>query len=88
MIDLTGKKSLTDRFYNSEPILTFKELVDVLNYDWGFDPNNLVKLDENTYQVNKTTIGKDFVDYKTEHSYLAPGVFEKLEKFYELLEEK
>lgn len=75
------------RFYNSNKIETFRKLMDKIVYDWEFDKRNLIKLDDNTYQVNKTTIGRDFVDYKTEYHELASGVFEKLEMFYNLLED-
>ena len=75
------------RFYNCSEITTFRELIQHIAYDWGYDPKNLIKLKDGEFQVNKTTIGKDFVDYKTEYSPLKEGVFEKLEKFYELLKE-
>ena len=84
--ELEGKQSSANRFYNEESYMTFRELMHAISDDWGFDKKNLQK-DGYVFWINKTMIGKDFVSYKTSHSYLAPGIFEKLERFYELLEE-
>jgi len=74
-------------FYNSSKINTFRELMNEIFYDWGFCEKNLYKRDDGVFICNKTAIGKDFLEYKTETHELAPGLYEKLEQFYNLLEE-
>jgi hypothetical protein len=73
-----------NREYNCSEITTMKELMDHVCYSWG-DNYNLTRLNSGELQLNKLTIGKDFVDYKTEYSPLKEGLFEKLEVFYELI---
>lgn len=75
-----------NRAYNCPEITTFKELMDYIFYSWDYN-YELRRLSTGELQLNKLTIGKDFVDYKTEYSPLKDGLFEKLEKFYELLQE-
>jgi hypothetical protein len=38
-----------------------------------------------SFVLNKLYIDKDFLSYKTERYEMAPGVFEDLEEFYEIL---
>ena len=73
-----------------DKINTFKELMDEIAYDWGFCAKGLQKTtwnDEIAYSINKTFITQNLVTYKASSAELAPGVFEKLEVFYKLLED-
>lgn len=72
-------------FYNCGEIKTFRELMDNICYDWGFDKRNLFK-DGDEFVINKTTVGKDYLVYKTECFPLAEGLYEKLGIFVDLLD--
>jgi hypothetical protein len=68
-------------------INTFAELFDHITYDWGFDKRNLVREADGNFWVNKTYITPTELSYKTERYEITnEAVFQKLEKFYELLQ--
>jgi len=68
--------------YNCKEIKTFRELMDHICYDWGFDEKNLFQTEQGEFVINKTTIGKDYLIYKTECFPLAEGLYQELEKLY------
>lgn len=72
------------RIPNSYKIETFKELMDEITYDWdtGY---NLNKDQYGNYFINKLYIEPKYVTYKTECHELEEGLFEKVEKLWELL---
>ena len=76
--------------YNAGSIESFKELMDQIAYDW----DSIYTLSKTSgkngklgFVVNKLFIGQDFVEYKTDRWKLAPGIFEKVEILYNLLQE-
>lgn len=70
--------------YNEKVITNFLDVFDEIAYDWE-SQYGMNKHDDGTYSVNKLYIGPDWMSYKTNNWILAPGVFEKVEKFYNLL---
>jgi hypothetical protein len=60
--------------------------MDEIVYDWdcGY---SLKKISSDEFVLNKLYIGRNYVIYKTECRELASGIFEQVEKLYELLEE-
>ena len=79
------EKGVTVHFSSSK-INTFKELFDHIEYDWSYDPKNLIK-DGDLFVINKTTISREWLQYKTEVHEMAPGLYDKLQVFYDLLED-
>jgi hypothetical protein len=79
-------QSKTGRIYNCEEIGKFKDLMNEITWSWEYPTYDFIKTSEGYYNLNKLTIGPDFVDYKTDYYPLAEGVFEQLELFYSLLE--
>lgn len=72
--------------FNSSKITTFREVFDYIAYD--LDSNYTLKRDDSgIFYVNKLYIGPTFVEYKTECHELESGLYEKVEKLYELLQE-
>lgn len=75
--------------YSNNPI-NFNELMDEIVWSWG-DGHELTRVVESdgevTFYLNKLYIDKQRASYKTDNWTLAPGVFEKLETFYKLLQE-
>lgn len=68
------------------PVLeTFKDLMNEIAYNWNYPINAIIKTEDGCYVVDKLYIQKDVVSYKTNHWYLAPGVYEQFEIFYGLL---
>ena len=73
--------------FNAEKIETFKDLMDEVVYDWEFNKDNLRLSEDGVFHMNKTSIGKNFLEYKTECHELADGLYDKLYKLYEMLNE-
>ena len=71
---------------NCSPITTFKDLMSEVSYSWDYD-YEIIKTKEGHYSLNKLYIAPEYVTYKMDCYDLAPGVFAKFEKFYELLQE-
>lgn len=71
---------------NIDPVKTFKELMDWIMYDWDYR-YSLKKDSVGNFYVNKLYITKTHLTYKTECAELEQGLFEKLEKLWELLDE-
>lgn len=72
---------------NEAKITTFKELMDEVSYSWDHN-YEIHKTEEGNYVLNKLYISPTLVTYKTWSWDLSPGVFEKFEKFMELLNEE
>lgn len=73
--------------HNSNKIETFKEVFDFITYDWDY-PYTLTKDKEGVFHVNKLSIGRNFVQYKTESHELAEGLYERVEKLYKVIKEE
>jgi len=43
---------------------------------------------EGIYHVYKLTVGKNWMQYKQHISYLSPGVYEQMERFFSIEKEK
>ena len=85
--------------YFNGVINTFEKLIDEIFYDWpgGDWPKDVPKITKydvktghiNGYGINKTTIyfkdDKYLIEYKEEQYEITKEVFDKFEKFYELL---
>lgn len=67
--------------------IDFKEVLEQIIYDWGFDSENLNKDDNGNFYINKTYITPEKMTYKTETYYLNKDAFKKLESFWKLLNE-
>jgi len=66
-------------------INTFAELMDLISYDWY---EKGLQKDGELYHLNKLSISPTEASYKTElYDITNPLVYQKLEKFYELLQE-
>lgn len=66
---------------------SFKDVFDQICYDWGFDKKNLYQDEKGNFVINKTYITPEEMTYKVWKHKLKPGVFEKLLKLKELLDE-
>ncbi len=72
---------------SEESIKEFREVFDWIMYD--IDSNyNLSKDSKGNFYVNKLHIEPNYLTYKTECYKLEQGLFEKVEKLWELLNEK
>jgi hypothetical protein len=73
-----------DRFPNIDKIFSFKEVMDWVMYDW--DHNYSLEMDsKGNFYVNKLYIEPKYLTYKTECAELAEGLFERVQKLYEVL---
>lgn len=72
--------------YTEGKISTFRELMDEVTWSW--EQAYEIHKHEDGYSLNKLYIKPTEVTYKTSSWELAPGVFEKFERFYALLQEK
>jgi len=68
---------------NIEPVKDFRDLIDWIVYDWDHS-YSLNKDDKGNFYVNKLYITPTHLTYKTECAELGSGLFEKLDKFWEL----
>ncbi len=75
---------MTERKYD---INTFHELFDQITYDWD-NYYTLKKIGEDSFALNKLYIDPDKAVYKTSTYTLAPGLYEKVEKLYELFRDE
>jgi hypothetical protein len=75
---------------NIDPIKTFKEVFDWVLYDLD-TPYYLGKDSKGNFYVNKLYIERrddgDYLTYKCECAKLEEGLFEKVEKLYQLFQE-
>lgn len=71
--------------YNEGTITSFKELLNEILWSWDFPQYDLEKTEEGHYSLNKLYIEPTRASYKTQEWNLGPGVFEEVEKFYNLL---
>lgn len=70
-----------------EKIYTFNDLMHFIAYDWGHSGEYSLRKMEGGYRINKTYIFPTELRYKTgTYPIMNPIVYEKLEKFYELLQ--
>jgi hypothetical protein len=69
---------------NEKIITNFIEVFNEIAYDWE-SQYGMTKHTDGTYSINKLYIGPDGMSYKTSNWVLGPGVFEKVEKLYNLL---
>jgi len=76
-----------DRFPNIEEITTFQEVLSWIAYDLDYN-YTLTKTSEGNFVVNKLYIEPEYLTYKTECAKLKEGLFEKVEKLWELLNEE
>lgn len=74
-------------FFNSNKITTFQEVFDYITYDLD-DGYALSKGKDGIFYVNKLSIGPNFVQYKTECHELADGLYNKVQKLYDLFQEE
>lgn len=70
----------------TEKIDTFFDLIDWIFYCWDY-PYKLERHGDD-FVLNKLYITKTRLTYKTETYALAPGLYEDLETFYQLLNKK
>jgi hypothetical protein len=77
---------MSDEFddFEEKIITNFLDVFDEIAYDWE-SQYGMTKHSDGTFSINKLYIGPDYMSYKTQHWTLGPGVFEKVEKFYNLL---
>lgn len=69
-----------------EKINSFKELMNEISWSWEYPLYDLhYDEKENSFYLNKLYILPDRVSYKCENWELAPGVFEDVKAFYNLL---
>lgn len=70
-------------------IETFRQLMDEITYSWepGYELERHARDDHWAFSLNKLFITPTEVSYKLERWRLASGVFEKLETFWQLLQE-
>lgn len=73
-------------FFNCSKITTFREVFDWIAYDWDH-LYTLSKDKDGVFHVNKLSIGKDFLVYKTESHELAEGLYERVEQLYATMQE-
>lgn len=73
-------------FFNCSKITTFREVFDWIVYDWD-NMYTLSKDKDGVFHVNKLSIGKDFLVYKTESHELAEGLYERVEQLYSTMQE-
>lgn len=72
------------RYPNIDKITSFKEVMDWICYDWGYS-YTLTKDSEGNFCVNKLYIEPKYLTYKTECAELSEGLFERIQKLYEVL---
>ena len=66
-----------------ETITDFKDIFSEIAYDWEYK-YGLNKHEDGTYSVNKLYITPTEMSYKTSRWLLGPGMFNKVEKLYNL----
>ncbi len=54
---------------------------------WSIEHNYKLEKHGDAFVVNKLTIERDRMSYKTDNWNLAPGLYEKVEKLYNTLKE-
>ena len=73
---------------NPSPKMNFREAVSEIFYNWqlcsGHEHHQL-RRDEHGIHVDKLFIGPTEADYKMDHWELEPGVYDKLNKFLDVL---
>lgn len=67
-------------------ITTFEDVFEWICYDYESN-YGLKRTSDGDFYVNKLYIDKNFLTYKTERYELSPGLYEKVEKLYSLLNE-
>jgi hypothetical protein len=67
-------------------IIDFKEIFDWIVYDYD-SHYELKRNSAGDFYVNKLTIGKNYLSYKTEHYDIEPDLYYKVEKLYSLFHE-
>jgi hypothetical protein len=65
----------------------FAEVFEWISYDYE-KHYPLKKIDDDTFVVNKLTITRTELSYKTEFFELAPGLFEKVFEFWRLFQDE
>jgi len=73
-------------FFNGDKITTFREVFDWIVYDWD-NMYTLSKDKEEVFHVNKLSIGKNFLVYKTESYELAEGLYDRVSQLYNTMQE-
>lgn len=72
------------RIPTGSKIVTFREVLDWIFYDWD-SLYTLSKDDKGNFYVNKLYIEPNYLTYKTECYELANGLFKKVNQLFELL---
>lgn len=71
----------------NKTIESFKELMNEISWSWDYPLHELLREKDGSFVLNKLYISPTEVMYKEDCWDLAPGVFEKVVKFYEFLKE-
>jgi len=72
--------------FNCGKLETFREVFDYITYDWDY-LYTLSKDNDGVFHVNKLSIGKDFLVYKTDCHEIAEGLYDRVSQLYELMQE-
>ena len=70
--------------FEDKVITNFLDVFNEIAWDWESQYGMTKHLD-GSFSINKLYITPTEMSYKTDNWILAPGVFEKVEKFYNLL---
>jgi len=72
------------RFPTGDKITKFRDILDWIIYDWDHK-YSLDKDSDGNFYVNKLYIEPKYLTYKTECYELEDGLFNKVEKLYDLI---
>lgn len=76
---------MDDQDNDFDKISSFKELLGHIAWSWEYPQYDFHKQGD-TYSLNKLYIMPNMIQYKAETYYLAEGVYESFEAFYNLLQ--
>lgn len=68
-------------------INSFADMMNEIAYAWD-DKYKMRRDSDGIFVVHKLYIGKNWAQYKEHYFKVAPGVYEQVEKFYEIVKEE
>lgn len=74
------------RIPNGDKITKFRDVLDWIIYDWDYN-YSLNKDSKGNFYVNKLYIEPEYLTYKAECYELEGGLFERVQKLYEVVNE-